>query len=73
VIVAAAQYILPAVNEVPEHFAAVVLWRFRTASLGIQIVLWATLGIGFGIAAEASCAQTSQAFGLEPWRGFGRG
>jgi len=52
VIVAAAQYILPAVNEVPEHFAAVVLWRFRTASLGIQTVLWATLGIGFGIAAE---------------------
>jgi putative cobalt transporter subunit CbtA len=47
-----AQYLLPDVNEVPDQFSAVVLWRFRMASIGIQAVSWATLGIGFGIAAE---------------------
>ena len=53
-IIAAVQYALPDVNEVPEHFSAVVLWRFRMASFGIQTVLWATLGSGFGIAAESA-------------------
>jgi len=50
--IAVAQYLLPDVNEVPDQFSAVVLWRFRMASIGIQAVSWATLGIGFGIAAE---------------------
>jgi phage-related holin len=54
VIVAIAQYLLPAINEVPARFSAVVLWRFRLASLGIQAVLWTTLGVGFGIAAEGT-------------------
>lgn len=53
-VVAAAQYLLPAVNEVPDKFSAVVLWRFRMASIGVQAVLWAVLGIGVGIAAELS-------------------
>jgi len=44
--------VLPPVNEVPQDFSAVVLWRFRLASLGIQTVLWTTLGIGFGAAAQ---------------------
>jgi predicted cobalt transporter CbtA len=51
-VIAVAQYLLPDVNEVPDQFSAVVLWRFRMASIGIQAVLWATFGIGFGIAAE---------------------
>jgi len=51
-VIAAAQSLLPDVNEVPDQFSAVVLWRFRMASIGIQAVSWATLGIGFGIAAE---------------------
>lgn len=38
----------PAVNEVPEMFPAVVLWKFRMASLGAQALLWTTLGLGFG-------------------------
>lgn len=46
------QYLLPAVNEVPEHFSAVVLWRFRLAAIGVQAVIWASLGVGFGIAAD---------------------
>lgn len=47
-----AQFLLPAIGEVPAGFPAVVLWRFRVAALAIQAVLWATLGIGFGVAVE---------------------
>jgi len=43
---------LPVVNEVPEQFPAVVLWQFRVASLGGQLILWTTLGLAFGVAAE---------------------
>lgn len=43
---------LPAVNEVPATFPAVVLWRFRLASLGIQVILWTALGLGFGALTE---------------------
>jgi hypothetical protein len=43
---------LPVVNEVPEHFPADVLWQFRIASIGAQLLLWTTLGLGFGVAAE---------------------
>jgi len=44
--------ILPAVNEVPEAFPAVVLWRFRVASFGMQLVMWTTLGLVFGALVE---------------------
>ena len=49
-IVAAAvlHYLLPTVNEVPETFPATVLWDFRVAALGTQLVMWATLGLLFG-------------------------
>lgn len=43
---------LPAINEVPEQFPAIVLWQFRIAALGGQAILWATLGLAFGWAAE---------------------
>ena len=52
VIIVAAQFILPDINEVPDQFPAVVLWRFRIVSLGIQLILWATFGLLFGILAE---------------------
>jgi predicted cobalt transporter CbtA len=48
---------LPVVNEVPEGFPAVVLWRFRVASLGAQVIMWATIGVGFGALTER--AQTA--------------
>jgi predicted cobalt transporter CbtA len=48
VFVAIAGLLLPAVNEVPEHFPAVVLWNFRIASIGAQLIMWATLGLLFG-------------------------
>lgn len=51
-IMAVAAYLFPAINEVPENFSAVLLWKFRTASLGIQVVLWTSLGLIFGSVAE---------------------
>jgi hypothetical protein len=58
-IVAVAQYLLPEIDEIPEHFSAAVLWRFRLASLGLQVVLWATLGLLFG-------AVTARSVGWRP-------
>lgn len=48
VIVAFAGLLLPSVNEVPDQFPAVVLWKFRIASVGAQFITWATLGLLFG-------------------------
>jgi predicted cobalt transporter CbtA len=39
---------MPGVNEVPAGFPPTVLWQFRLAALGTQVVLWATLGLVFG-------------------------
>jgi MFS family permease len=52
VIIVLAQVILPDINEVPDQFPAVVLWRFRVVSVGIQLILWATFGLLFGVLAE---------------------
>jgi hypothetical protein len=54
VVIAAIQILLPDVDEVPEAFPAVVLWRFRESALGLHIVLWATIGLGFGWLTERS-------------------
>ena len=51
-VVAIGFYVLPPVNEVPADFSAVVLWNFRLASIGMQVVLWTTLGVVFGLLAE---------------------
>lgn len=58
VVMVVAMQILPAVNDIPADFSATVLWKFRVASLGIHAVLWATLGIAFGVAAQ-KLLQTS--------------
>jgi hypothetical protein len=47
-LVGIAALLLPAVNEVPDQFPAVVLWNFRIASVGAQLIMWATLGLLFG-------------------------
>jgi hypothetical protein len=47
-VIAVAQWTLPEINEVPEQFSAVVLWRFRMAALGMHIVMWTALGLVFG-------------------------
>jgi Probable cobalt transporter subunit (CbtA) len=51
-----AMLMLPPSNEVPSQFPAAVLWWFRLASLGTEAVLWATLGLVFGIVAERQLA-----------------
>src|SRR4051794_41257555 len=51
-LVAVAELLLPAVHETPAGFPADVLYRFRLASLGTNLTLWAALGLGFGAAAQ---------------------
>lgn len=52
-----AQLLLPDINEVPVHFPAVVLWRFRIAALGTQLVMWMSLGLIFGWLTERALRQ----------------
>lgn len=48
VIIAAVQLGLPVINEVPAAFPAVVLWKFRVAAIGMQVIMWTTIGLLFG-------------------------
>ena len=52
VIVAAVQIALPVINEVPATFPAVLLWKFRIAAIGMQVIMWTTIGLLFGALAE---------------------
>jgi len=52
VVIAIAQFGLPAIDEVPSDFPATILWHFRVASIGMQLILWTTLGLAFGWMAE---------------------
>jgi predicted cobalt transporter CbtA len=54
VIIAVAQFLLPDINEVPDEFPAVLLWRFRMSALGMQLVMWTSLGLVFGWLSERS-------------------
>jgi predicted cobalt transporter CbtA len=42
---------LPATTD-PGEFPAGLLWSFRLSSLGTQLVLWAGLGVLFGLLCE---------------------
>jgi hypothetical protein len=59
--------VLPGINEIPQQalpsvvsavgdteitFPPTVLWSFRVASLGLQVVVWATVALVFGALAE---------------------
>jgi predicted cobalt transporter CbtA len=48
ILMALAGSLLPTISEVPEQFPAVVLWKFRIASVAAQFIMWATLGLLFG-------------------------
>lgn len=52
VVTASIASFLPEVDEAPDGFPATDLWRFRLASFGGQAIMWATLGLLFGVAAE---------------------
>lgn len=51
-------YFLPVIDEVPAAFPASLLWRFRIAALGIQGVLWTSLGLLFGWFAERELTKS---------------
>ena len=51
---------LPPINEVPAEFPAVVLWRFRIASLSAQLIMWATIGLIFGALTERAALTRRQ-------------
>jgi predicted cobalt transporter CbtA len=60
VVMVAAALLLPTVNEVPDEFPAVVLWKFRVASLAAQLIMWTTLGLLFGgLTQRAMALRTS--------------
>jgi uncharacterized membrane protein YidH (DUF202 family) len=50
--VVAAGLALPGVHEIPKDFPATALWRFREASVGMQAVLWLTIGLAFAPTAQ---------------------
>ena len=52
---------LPGIQEIPEGFPAALIWEFRLSSLGTQAVLWAVLGVGFGIASHRAAAARAAA------------
>ncbi len=52
VIIGVVQTLLPTINEVPAAFPAVLLWKFRVVALGMQAILWTTLGLLFGYLAD---------------------
>lgn len=54
---------LPPINEVPAAFPAVVLWQFRIASVGAQLIMWASIGILFGFLAERLLAPRASVAG----------
>jgi hypothetical protein len=71
VVIAVAQRLLPSVNEVPAEFPAVVLWNFRIASLGMQVIMWTTLGLLFGGLTQRAMAAHPYAPMLHRQQGAG--
>jgi len=51
-VVVVAGALLPPINEVPKTFPAFALFLFREASLGMQLVIWTTIGLVFAATAE---------------------
>lgn len=68
-IIAAVQLALPTVNEVPETFPATLLWHFRVAAMGMQLITWTTIGLLFGWLVERSerAQHGGRAVGKSAW------
>jgi predicted cobalt transporter CbtA len=56
-IMAATTHFLPNFDEVPAAFPATLLWKFRVASLEMQLLLWAVLGFLFGWLADRKITE----------------
>jgi predicted cobalt transporter CbtA len=52
VLVAVGELLMPALDEIPKDFPTSVIWHFRVATLGTHVVIWTTLGLAFGAAAQ---------------------
>jgi hypothetical protein len=66
-VIALCYAVLPGINEVPQQtlptvvdavtdaevtFPPTVLWAFRISSLGLQVVMWSTIALAFGVLAQ---------------------
>ena len=51
--------LLPAVSEVPDQFPAALLWNFRIASAGAQLIMWAALGLLFGALTQRAATSAT--------------
>jgi len=61
--------VLPGVSEVPADFPAGLLAEFRWASIGLQAVMWATLGLVFGASVKRTRARTAERTRARPQTG----
>ena len=66
VVVAVLFVAMPGVNEVPATFPTIVLWRFRLASLGTELLLWSVIGLGFGALTERAEHREAGPAGVRP-------
>ncbi|TAL94071.1 MAG: hypothetical protein EPN73_19145 [Paraburkholderia sp.] len=64
-IIAAVQLSMPVINEVPQAFPATLLWHFRIAALGMQLIIWTTIGLLFGWLVERDERAQLRAGGVE--------
>lgn len=55
-----AAIVLPSINEVPEAFPSDLLWQFRLAALGTQVVLWTALALIFGLLVESHGSRSAR-------------
>ncbi len=61
-VLAIADMLLPAVQEVPPDFSAVLLWNFRIASLGMHATIWIGTGLLFGLLDDMAKVQERTSF-----------
>lgn len=59
VVISVVMVLLPEVNETPAEFPAALLYDFRLAAVGNQVVLWATIGLLFGWLTERSLRRAA--------------
>lgn len=60
-IIAVVQMSMPIINEVPGAFPAVLLWKFRVVAIGMQLIMWTTIGLLFGALVERSALMRANA------------
>ena len=60
IVVGITMFALPPLKEVPQGFPPNILWDFRVASIGTQLVLWLAMGLTFGWLVERAQRTVSQ-------------